>query len=202
MSRSVGRVGGAWALDVGILTGLFVDSLLPAKTINLVQQIVETLLYYSIAVDPTMLTALGSIATQQSKGTEKTYADTLWLLNYAATHPNAKIRYMASGMILYIHSDASCLSEPRSRSRAGRHYFLGDERMDMTTPPTNRPRLNGPSHSISRIMSNVMGSAAKVKIGAAYINGQEAVPIRTLLRRMGHPKPATPTQVDNSTAEA
>ena len=96
-----------------------------------------------------MLTALGSIAAQQSKGTEKTYADTLWLLNYAATHPNAKIRYTASDMILYIHSDASYLSEPQARSRAGGHYFLGDKRPDMTTPPTNRPRLNGPIHSIS-----------------------------------------------------
>ena len=71
-----------------------------------------TLLYYSIAVDPTMLTALGSIAAQQSEGTEKTYADTLWLLNYTATHLNAKIHYTASNMILYIHSDASYLSEP------------------------------------------------------------------------------------------
>ena len=71
-----------------------------------------TLLYYSIAVDPTMITALGSIAVQQSKGTEKTYTDTLWLLNYAATHLNAKIRYTASDMILHIHSDASYLSEP------------------------------------------------------------------------------------------
>ena len=43
--------------------------LLPAKKINLVQKIVVTLLYYSIAVDPTMLVALGSIAVQQSKGT-------------------------------------------------------------------------------------------------------------------------------------
>ena len=45
--------------------------LLPAKTINIMQQIVGTLLYYSIAVDPTMLTALGSITAQQSKGAEK-----------------------------------------------------------------------------------------------------------------------------------
>ena len=67
--------------------------LLPAKTINIVQKIMGTLLYYSIAVDPTMITAIGSIAAQQSKGTEKTYADTLWLLNYAATHPNATQRY-------------------------------------------------------------------------------------------------------------
>ena len=67
--------------------------LLPEKTTNLVLQIVITLLYYSIAVDTTMLTAFGSIAAQQSKGTEKTYSDTLWLLNYAATHSNAEIHY-------------------------------------------------------------------------------------------------------------
>ena len=36
--------------------------LLPAKKTNLVQKIVGALLYYSIAVDPTMLTTLGSIA--------------------------------------------------------------------------------------------------------------------------------------------
>ena len=70
----------------------------------------------------------------------------------------------------------------------------------MTTPPNNRPRLNGPIHSISRIMSNVMGSAAEAEIGAAYIDSQESVPIRTLLRKLGHPQPATPIQVDNSTA--
>ena len=53
-------------------------------------------------MDPTMLTALGYITAQQSKGTEKIYANTLWLLNYAATHPNAKICYTASDIILYI----------------------------------------------------------------------------------------------------
>ena len=50
-------------------------------------------------------------------------------------------------------------------------------------------------------MSNVLSSAAEAKIGAAYINGQEAVPIRTLLLKLGRPQPATPIQVDNSTAD-
>ena len=71
----------------------------------------------------------------------------------------------------------------------------------MSKPSTTRTRLNGPIHSISQIMSNVMGSAAKSEIGAAYINGQEAVPIRTLLLELGHPQPSTPIQVDNSTAD-
>ena len=86
--------------------------LLPAKTINLVQKIVGTLLYYSIAFNPTMLAALGSIAAQQAKGTEKTYDGTLWLLNYATRHPDSTIRYTTSDTVLHIHSDASYLSKP------------------------------------------------------------------------------------------
>ena len=173
---------------------------LPTKKTNLVQQTVGTFLYYSIVVDPTMLTALGSISAQKSIGTDKTYADTLWLLNYATTYPNAKIRYTESDMILYINSDASYLSEHRACSRTGGHLFLGDKRPDMSTPHTNRSRLNDTIQSISRIMSNVMGSATESEIGDTYINVQEAVPIRTLLRKLGHPQPATPIQVDNSTA--
>ena len=88
------------------------STLLPAKIINLVKQIVGTLLYYSIAVDPTMLAALGSISAQQAKRMEQTYADTLWLRNYAATQADATIRYTASDMVLHIHSNASYLSKP------------------------------------------------------------------------------------------
>ena len=50
-------------------------------------------------------------------------------------------------------------------------------------------------------MSNVMGSAAEAEIGAAYINVQEAVPIRTLLPELSHPQPATPIQFDNYTSD-
>ena len=70
----------------------------------------------------------------------------------------------------------------------------------MSNPPTNLPRLNCPIHSISCIMSNVMSSAAEAEIGAAYINGQESVQILILILKLGHPQPAIPIQVDNSTA--
>ena len=46
-----------------------------------------------------------------------------------------------------------------------------------------------------------MGSAAEAKIGSAYTNDQEAVLIHTLLLKLGHPQPATPIQVDNSTSD-
>ena len=65
--------------------------ILPPKSINLVQQIIGTLLYYSIAVDPTMLVAIGTIASQQSKATQATRDAIVWLLNYVASHPNTTI---------------------------------------------------------------------------------------------------------------
>ena len=63
-------------------------------------------------IEPAILTALGSIAAQQEKCTEKTYSDTLWILNYSATHPNATTRYTTSDTILHIHSASSYLSKP------------------------------------------------------------------------------------------
>ena len=47
--------------------------LFPQKSIYLVQQIVGTLLYYAIAVDPTMLVALVALSSQHSKATKQTY---------------------------------------------------------------------------------------------------------------------------------
>ena len=44
-----------------------------------------------------------------------------------------------------------------------------------------------------------MATAAEDKLGALFLNFQEAVPIRITLEEMGHPQPPTPVQVDNST---
>jgi hypothetical protein len=174
--------------------------LLSPLTTNLVQQIVGVFLYYAIAVDPTMLVALGSIAADQANATERTYDAAVWLLNYADSNPDATIRYVASDMILHLHSNASYLSAPKARSRAGGHFFLSSLSTDPTLPPTDLPPQNGPLHTVSKILRNVMGSAAEAEIGATYVNCQEAVPIRTTLAEMGHPQPRTPVQVDNSTA--
>ena len=45
-------------------------------------------------------------------------------LDYMATHPDAKIRYHASDMVLNVHSNASYLTAANARSRAGGHYFF------------------------------------------------------------------------------
>ena len=109
--------------------------------------------------------------------------------------------YSASNMVLHIHSDGSYLSEPKARSRAGGHFFLSDLSRSPNKQPTTTPTPNGPIYSLSRIIRNVMGSAAEAEIMSSYMNGLEAIPIWTTLKEMGHPQPPAPVQVDNSTAE-
>ena len=73
-----------------------------------------TLLYYARAVDATMLVALRTIASQQAIATQATSKYVTHLLYYCHTHPNAKLCYHASYMILHIHSDASYNSEAKA----------------------------------------------------------------------------------------
>jgi hypothetical protein len=44
------------------------------------------------------------------------------LLDYVATHPNAGILYIASNMILPVHTDVSYLSKHNTRSQASAHF--------------------------------------------------------------------------------
>jgi hypothetical protein len=67
--------------------------------------------------------ALNDIATEQTVATEKTKTAAGQLLDYLATHPDAKIRFQASDMILHIHSDASYLSVSEARSRLGGLFY-------------------------------------------------------------------------------
>ena len=61
---------------------------LSASAKTLIQRIIGIFLYYGIALDLTMLVALGTLATQQSKPTEPLWNGITWFLNYAASHPD------------------------------------------------------------------------------------------------------------------
>ena len=69
-------------------------------------------------MDLTVLMALSTIASEQSKGTQITMMKTKQLMDYLATHPNATVRFHASDMILHVHLDESYLSEANARSQA------------------------------------------------------------------------------------
>ena len=71
-----------------------------------IQQIIGGLLYYALAVNCTLLVALGDLASAQTKARDDTWDKIVLLLNYAATHPDTNITYNASDMFLHAHSDA------------------------------------------------------------------------------------------------
>jgi hypothetical protein len=176
------------------------SAILPKPELTRIQEIVGTLLFYGRAIDSTMLVALGTIASKQTRGTKSTAQAVTQLLNYAAAHPDATIRYHASDMCLHIHSDASYLSEANARSRAGGTFFLSSKPTNTTNTPNPAAPYNGAIHTISAIMANVMASATEAEFGALFHNARDAVPLRTALIEMGHPQPATPIQTDNACA--
>ena len=169
-----------------------VTNLLSKEDKKYIQQVLGTFLYYGRAVDSTMLTALSSIASTQAEPTEETMENIKLFLDYAASHQDAILTYQASDMVLIVHSNASYLSEPKARSRAGGHFFMSS---DVANPHNNGAVLN-----IAQLIKAVMSSAAEAELGALYINAREAVPMRQLLTEMGHTQPSTPIQTDNSTA--
>jgi hypothetical protein len=158
-----------------------------------IQKVTGSVLYYASAVDPTVLMPLNEIATEQTKATEKTQAATNQMWDYLATHPDATIRYHASGMILNIHSDASYLSVSNARSRLGGLFFLGNKFPEKET-------LNGSILNVAAVIKNVVASAAESEVGACFHNAQSGAPLRVTLTELGHTQPPTPLRADNSTA--
>jgi hypothetical protein len=140
-----------------------------------------------------MLTALSSLASSQAKATKDTAKGVVQLLNYAATHPEAVIRFHASDMILHVKSDASYLSEPRAHSRVAGYHYLSDH-------PNKKAELtlNGPILVVCNILKNVMASASEAETAGLFHNCQEACPLRTALEEMGWKQPATPVVTDNA----
>jgi hypothetical protein len=173
---------------------------LDAKDTKRVQEVLGTLLYYARAVDSTMLTAIGTIASQQASGTEATMKAVTHLLNYCATHPDAVVRFTASDMVLWVDSDASYLSAPKARSRAAGYHFLSSRPVDPPDPTAPPPPSNGAINVLCSIMREVVSSASEAELAALFHNGKEACPIRITLEELGHPQPPTPLLTDNSTA--
>jgi hypothetical protein len=132
-----------------------------------VQGIVGCLLYYARAVDNKLLCTLSAIGSNQASATQNTLASCNQLLDHLALHPDDGITYKASNMILAAHSDASYLSESKSRSRAGAHIFLSND------DPI--PQSNGPALSISAVLKSVYSSVAEAELAALYTTAQAMV---------------------------
>jgi hypothetical protein len=153
-----------------------------------IQEVTGTLLYYAQCVDASMLTTIGSLATQQANPMMNTLKKVKQLLDYAATHPDTIVTYHASHMVLVAHSDALYHSESKARSRAGGHFFMSS---NVDTPPNN-----GAVMTILQIIKAVLSSATKAEVGALFINCRKAVPARQLLEFLGHPQTPTPCKLN------
>jgi hypothetical protein len=157
-------------------------------------KIVGSSLYYAWAVDPTILMALSEIASQQAALTENKMKHVNQFLDLMWTHSDVIIQYHAADMILNVHSDASYLSAPKASSLAGGYFFLG------SIPHNWDPiKLNGAIHITCAILKLVAASPAEAKLGALFLNAQEAKVSWLILVELGHPQPPTPKYIDNTT---
>ena len=163
---------------------------LTAVELLIVQRIVGSLLYYSRAVDPTMLTVCNKISTMEP--TQEAYNAAIQLLNYAQTWDDATIRYHASDMVLITYSDGSYLGDSKSRSRQGGIHFLGNR--------DEPDAINGSVECISSLIRVIVASAAECEYGALYENAVTAEGLRVILHNLGYPQKATNIYCDNSCA--
>jgi hypothetical protein len=161
----------------------------PAQ-MKFIRQVVRVFLYYSRAVDETMLCSLNKIASRQATPTDDLLKDVHRVLQYAASFPNGQLVYKASKMKLFIHSDASYLSESGSRSRAGGFPYLGD----------TEHSHNGSLGSISQIMPNVLSSVAEAEYAALFTNSLRGCILQNILFDLNYPQVGTLISCDNTTA--
>ena len=64
------------------------------------------------------------------------------------------------------------------------------------------PPENGPVHVECSIMRNVIAPATEVELGLLFENCQKSTSMRTTLAEMGHQKPPTPVETDNTAAKS
>ena len=138
---------------------------------------------------------LNTISSQQENATAHMATLVTHILNYCATYPDAVLTFDASDMILHIHTDASFLSEPEGKRRAGGYFFLSDFPKDPT-----KAMHNAPIHILCQILKNVLASASEAELAAMFENAQMGAIIRATLWDLGHEQPPTPLRTDNTTA--
>ena len=87
------------------------------------------------------------------------------------------------------------MSEPKARSQACGHFFMG------SVPRDGKPiKLNSAFHTLCLILRCAVASAAEAELGALFMNCQEGMIFKATLEDLGHPQPPIPVHCDNATA--
>ena len=99
------------------------------------QRVCGKFLFYTRAIDNTLLHSLNDIAS--AKNTKECTDAVKYFLNYAASNPNAEIIYRASDMILQLDSDEAYLVWPEAQSRAVWLFLPRKQRQKNISRSTN-----------------------------------------------------------------
>ena len=152
-------------------------------------------MWYMRACDITTTKALNTIGREQSKATETTKMWSNWLLDYLATHPDAKIRYWQSDMRLLIDSDASFLMEWDAKSNYGGYFYLRWNQND-----DEPQKINRAVNFSASLLPLVAISVAEAELGGTFYNAKNGKVLRLTLEEMGWKQDPTTIFVDNNTA--
>ena len=161
-----------------------------------IQAIVGAFLFYSRAVDPTMLTAVNDLASPGGPPTERMLTMADRLLAYAATYPSNELRFYESDMKLEMQSDASYLSRSNARSVAGGLAYLVNEGGQ---GPAAQP--NGAISAFSKAIDVVVASVGEAEYAGVFKMAQHGAWLRVVLEALRHPQAATELWTDNECAE-
>jgi hypothetical protein len=99
-------------------------------------------------------------------------------------------------MQLEIHSDASYLYKPKSKSIIGDYFYLGNN-----TISPKKPLSNGPLLCHTTVLKRMVSSVAEAEFGALFVNAKEGTTTRAKLSEMDHKQDATELKTDNTTAD-
>jgi hypothetical protein len=144
-----------------------------------IQEVCGVFLFLASGVNNGLLPAPSALVFQQANPTEQMLVLCKHFLDYMASQDKAVLTYKASNMVLVIHSNASYLSKPKARSRAGGHMFMAGR--------DNIPTNYGAVLNILQIIRAVMSSAAEAELGTLFINTKTAVSMHHTLKELGHP---------------
>ena len=164
----------------------------PAATTEL-QEIVGSVLYYSRAIDATMLPTVGALSSDQATPTQQLELQANRLLSYCKSYPDNKLVFKKSGMVQIIQSDFSYLTRSHARSVGGGISYLGyiDSTSDF---------INGNIYAFSKVIDVVVASVGEGEYASVFLNAQAGEYIRTILIALGHPQPPTTIYCDNKCA--
>ena len=84
-------------------------------------------------------------------------------MDYLNTYPDAYMRYYASGMVLYIDSDAAYLVAPKARIWIAGYFYLLDH-----PNITKHPKMNGTIQVECKTLRHVVSSSAEAEVARIF----------------------------------